>query len=72
MLERICSRLENIGIHINHELNRKVGGQPGIISQPYSPISILVIPTNGELQIAIDTADLTQNQAAPRANNPIP
>lgn len=60
MRERICSRLENIGIHINHDLNRKVGGEPGIISQPYSPISILVIPTNEELQIAIDTAELTQ------------
>lgn len=58
MRERICSRLENIGIHINHDLNRKVGGKAGIISQPYSPVAILVIPTNEELQIAIDAAVL--------------
>jgi acetate kinase len=58
MRERICSRLENIGIHINHEKNRKVGREAGIISQPYSPVTILVIPTNEELQIALDTVQI--------------
>lgn len=58
MRDRICDRLENIGIHIDPELNQKVGHQPGIISKPYSPIAILVIPTNEELQIAIDTFEL--------------
>ncbi len=56
MRERICDRLENIGIHINLEKNRQVGGNAGIISQPYSPVTILVIPTNEELQIALDAA----------------
>jgi acetate kinase len=56
MRERICDRLENVGIHINLEKNRKVGGKAGIISQPYSPVTILVIPTNEELQIALDAA----------------
>ena len=60
MRDRICDRLENIGIHIDPELNQKVGHQPGIISKPYSPIAILVIPTNEELQIAIDTFGLVQ------------
>jgi len=58
MRERICSRLENVGIHINKDLNKSVGGTPGIISKPYSPVSILVIPTNEELQIALDTYEL--------------
>lgn len=58
MRARICDRLENIGIHINCELNQQVGGGMGIISQPYSPVSILVIPTNEELQIALDTMAL--------------
>ncbi|MCK9557300.1 MAG: acetate kinase [Candidatus Cloacimonetes bacterium] len=58
MRERICTRLENIGIHINREKNRKVGREAGIISQDYSPISILVIPTNEELQIALDTVQI--------------
>ncbi|NLO44024.1 MAG: acetate kinase [Candidatus Cloacimonetes bacterium] len=55
MRERICHRLENLGIHINQEKNREVGGNPGIISKPYSPVTILVVPTNEELQIALDT-----------------
>jgi len=58
MRERICNRLENIGIHINRELNKQVGGGKGVISQPYSPVSILVIPTNEELQIALDAMAL--------------
>jgi acetate kinase len=58
MRERICNRLENVGIHINYELNRKVGGNPGIISQAYSPVTILVIPTNEELQIALDATTI--------------
>jgi len=58
MRQRVCTRMENLGIHINRELNNKVGGNAGIISQDYSPISILVIPTNEELQIAIDACEL--------------
>jgi len=58
MRERICSRLENIGIHINQEKNRKVGREAGSISQPYSPVTILVIPTNEELQIALDATQI--------------
>jgi acetate kinase len=58
MRERICSRLENIGIHIDQELNRIVGTNPGLISKPYSPVSMLVIPTNEELQIAMDAYEL--------------
>lgn len=58
MRQRICNRLENIGIHINPELNQEVGSQPGVISRAYSPVTILVIPTNEELQIAMDTHEL--------------
>lgn len=61
MRHRICNRLENIGIHINPELNQEVGSQPGIISRAYSPVTILAIPTNEELQIAIDTFELVGN-----------
>ncbi len=61
MRDRICNRLENIGIHIDPELNTRVGHQPGVISKPYSPITILAIPTNEELQIAIDTFELITN-----------
>lgn len=69
MRKRICSRLENLGIHINRELNSQIGGSAGVISQEYSPISILVIPTNEELQIAIDTyALITGEDISPCAD----
>lgn len=58
MRQRICSRLENLGIHIDPQLNHSIGSNAGIISRPYSPITILVIPTNEELQIAIDAYEL--------------
>jgi len=61
MRHRICNRLENIGIHIDPELNDSVGHQPGVISKPYSPVTILAIPTNEELQIATDTFELITN-----------
>jgi acetate kinase len=58
MRERICHRLENLGIFMDYGLNASVGSGEGIVSAPYSPIAILVVQTNEELQIAIDTYDL--------------
>lgn len=58
MRERICHRLENLGIFMDYALNISRGSREGIVSSPFSPITILVVPTNEELQIAIDTYDL--------------
>lgn len=58
MRERICRRLENLGIVMDYELNKEVGSKAGVVSANYSPVTILVIPTNEELQIASDTYDL--------------
>ena len=58
MRERICHRLENLGIFMDYELNTSQGSGEGLVSAPFSPIAILVVPTNEELQIAIDTYDL--------------
>lgn len=58
MRERICHRLENIGIMMDYGLNSSNGSKEGFISQPFSPTAILVIPTNEELQIALDAFDL--------------
>jgi len=55
MREKICHRLENIGIVMDYEKNKEVGHGSGIISTEYSPTAICVIPTNEELQIAQDT-----------------
>lgn len=59
MRERICHRLENIGIIMDYAKNGSNGSREGIVSTPYSPTTILVIPTNEELQIAADTVQIT-------------
>jgi acetate kinase len=58
MRERICHRLENLGIFMDYGLNASRGSSEGIVSAPFSPIAILVVQTNEELQIAMDTYDL--------------
>lgn len=58
MRERICHRLKNIGIVMDYQRNSELGAVEGIISTDYSPTTIIVVPTNEELQIAIDAYDL--------------
>lgn len=58
MRERICHRLENIGIMMDYSRNLEDGSAEGLVSHDYSPTSILVIPTNEELQIAMDASAL--------------
>ncbi len=58
MRERICNRLENLGIVMDFRKNLENGPREGIISKDYSPTTIIVEPTNEELQIAIDTFEL--------------
>ena len=58
MRERICHRLENIGIVMDYSCNSANCSDEGLVSTPYSPTAILVIPTNEELQIAMDTHEL--------------
>ncbi len=58
MRERICHRLENVGIAMDYSRNCANCSDEGIVSHPYSPTSIMVIPTNEELQIAMDAYEL--------------
>ena len=55
--ERVCANLENFGIKLDSELNKKITVQPNsvLISTPDSKIKVYVIPTNEELVIASDT-----------------
>ena len=64
MRERICHRLENIGIVMDYAKNEANGSREGIVSTPYSPTTILVIPTNEELQIALDVMAIAFPEAA--------
>lgn len=58
MRERICTRLEGLGIVMDYEKNMKSGSQTAVLSRDYSPASIVVMPTNEELQIAMDAYEL--------------
>ncbi len=58
MRERICKNLQNIGIHLDIERNKLVGSHLGVISTDYSPITILVVPTDEEERIARDAYEL--------------
>ena len=61
--ERICRGLEHLGIRMDFEKNSARSRQPREISMPDSPIKILVLPTNEELQIALETKHVIDSEA---------
>ena len=52
----VCKGLENLGISIDKDINAEWNGAAGAISTAGSPVKILVIPTDEELEIARQTA----------------
>ena len=59
MRARICEGLEYLGVKIDPEKN-SIRGKEAIISTDDSKVTVWVIPTNEELMIAQDTADLVK------------
>ena len=59
MRARICKNLEFLGVKIDPEKNN-VRGKEAIISTDDSTVTVWVIPTNEELMIAQDTAELAK------------
>ena len=55
--EAICSYLEFMGVKLDTEAN-KCRGKERLISTPDSKVQVWVVPTNEELMIAQDTAEL--------------
>ncbi len=53
--------LEFLGTKMNKELNAGIHGREAIVSTDDSKVKIVVIPTNEELVIARDTAELSKN-----------
>ena len=53
----IASGLEFMGVKMDEDAN-KVRGEERVISAPDSKVTVLLIPTNEELMIAMDTAAL--------------
>ncbi len=58
MRERISSNLEFLGISVDTEKNATARGVEVEISKPDSAVKVLVVPTNEELMIARETAQL--------------
>ncbi|MBI4901515.1 MAG: acetate kinase [Actinobacteria bacterium] len=53
--ESVCDRLAPLGFLLDDEANRIRSKEPRRISQPDSPVQILVVPTNEELAMARET-----------------
>jgi len=58
---KVCSGLEFLGVKLDLEKN-KVRGEEAIISKEDSKVKLMTIPTNEELMIAKDTAEILVNQ----------
>ncbi len=54
---RVLAGLSFLGITVDEERNSAVSKQPRIISVEGSPVTVLVVPTNEELEIARQTRD---------------
>jgi len=59
---RCCSGLKGLGIEIDTDKNNQVGDDITDIATSESKVKILVIPTNEELKIAIETQKVIQNR----------
>ena len=60
----VCDGMEGLGIALDHDLNGRWNGTAGAISTADSPIKVLVIPTNEELEIARQTMAVIARQIA--------
>ena len=58
--ERICTGLEHLGIKIDLAKNAVHTDEPRAIEQAGAPLRILVLPTNEELQIALETKQIIE------------
>jgi acetate kinase len=55
--ERCCEGLEGLGISIDAKKNYSSSSEAREINQNAAPVKVLVIPTNEELEIAVQTVD---------------
>lgn len=59
--EKVCTNLDVLGIHIDKEKNEASDRTERLINDSQSRVTILVIPTNEELEIADQTQQLLQH-----------
>ena len=56
--EAVCNQLGFMGVEIDKELNKKSHGVEVELSTPASKVRVVVIPTDEELMIALDTQNI--------------
>ncbi len=60
--EMVCENLENLGVNFDFDANANAPrGEECVISTPNSKVKVLVVPTNEEVMIARDTANVAAN-----------
>lgn len=60
--QRILEGFEFLGIEFDRERNDNIRGREAILTRPGSPVVAMVMPTNEELVIAIDTYNIVYNE----------
>lgn len=58
----ICKGLEWLGFEIDESLNKGLRGKEMVISKPDSRVKIMVVPTDEELMIALDTQTIVEKE----------
>ncbi|WP_309492609.1 acetate kinase [Candidatus Hecatella orcuttiae] len=56
----ICENLEFLGVKLDGEANVKTVKAEGVISSPDSKVKVLVVPTDEEKMIALDTMEIAE------------
>ena len=55
---RMCEGLEFLGVKIDEDVNATLRGEEKVISTADSKVKVVVVPTDEELMIALDTQAL--------------
>ena len=58
--EKVCNDMDFLGVKLDAGINESVKKQEAIINTDESSVKVLVIPTNEELVIAMDTAKIVE------------
>jgi acetate kinase len=58
MREQVCRNMEALGINLDLEANAKFTSEIELLSTPDSRVTVLKVPTNEELMIALETQRL--------------
>jgi acetate kinase len=61
--KKILENMEYLGVHLDDDANEKAFGKFGVISSPDSTVTVMVVPTNEELEIAEQTVAVIGNHA---------